>query len=647
MKNILLVNPNYALEIRWVADEDKISVKADYFPLGLGTVAALTPSGYHVDIWDELVRGPVEEAKLDRTYDLVGVTSHSANLGRAIKIGKYFRDNKVFAVVGGPGVTSNPDRCRKSFDVLFIGEAELTWPEFLDGWQRNDFRTEYRQIEKPDIKLSPMPRWDSIQSDVNRYAMGSVQTTRGCPNDCEFCDVVYLNGRRQRHKTMQQVLDEVRALQRIGVKSISFNDDNLTIDHRWAKELLQQLIALNNSFPEPLRYMTQLSIDVSGDEELLGLLADANFYQVLIGIESPNKDSLKEAGKFGNLKGDLVQQLHKVLSYGIVVRGAMIVGFDHDDETIFDLQYNFLQKACLPSISMHMLNAPIGTRLWRRLRQEGRVIDAFAIADNSSQRLFNNTIPKLMTRVELMKGFRALYAKLFTWESFKERMLGFVSLVKRRPNSLQEIEKLDELLQLGKSLHLNEEDCLAMAEIFSFTHAKAPYMLGRVKELVVQYIRYRKSVYDFLPGLDRQIELEASGKLEIRLDSRPVTVPMGFRREYRTIFQDIHPRVYLSLADKKKLPAALVEIFVEFFVHEQGFDTFEEYHSSLLRDIADRTCARLNGQKLEDFEPVVVPAAKVIPVKPAGLHEDVLKSVEQELFKLVQDGQMARAPGRP
>ena len=642
MKNILLVNPGYALEIRWIADEDKISVKADYFPLGLATVAALTPDKFQVDIWDELVRGPVEQSRLEREYDLVGITSHSANLGRALKIADYFRQKNRLVVVGGPGVTSNPDRCRNHFDVLFIGEAELTWPEFIRDWRTGNYRSEYRQIEKPDIALSPLPKWDSIQSDVQRYAMGTIQTTRGCPNDCEFCDVVYLNGRRQRHKKNDRILDEVKALQSLGVESISFNDDNLTIDHRWAKKLLGELIALNNAFPTPLRFMTQLSIDVSQDEELLELLSNANFYQVLIGIESPNKESLKEAGKFGNLKGDLVEQLHTVLSYGIVVRGAMIVGFDHDDTDIFDMQYDFIQKAVLPSISMHMLNAPIGTRLWRRLRQEGRVIDAFAIADKSSQRLFNNTIPKLMTRVELMQGFRQLYAKLFTWGSFKERMLGFVDLVKRRPKALQEIESIEELLNLGPSLNLETEDCQAMAEIFNYTNQKAPYMFGRVKELVVQFIRYRKSVHDFLPGLDKQIELEASGKLEIKLDSRPVTIPQGFRDEYRSIFQDVYQRVYLSLKDKKKIPVVLVDIFVEFLIHEEGFKQFEEYHASLLKEIAERTCVRFNGEKFEDIEPVESSKAVKIVVRPTGLHEDVLKSVEQELFRLVQSDRAKR-----
>ncbi len=636
MRNILLINPKYELEIRWIADEKEIGVRADYFPLGLATVAALTPEEFHVDIWDELVRGQIEEAQLDREYDLIGVTSHSANLGRALKIGCFFRQKGLLTVVGGPGVTSNPDRCRNNFDILFIGEAEVIWPCFLKDWQSGGHLSEYRQIEKPDISLSPVPKWDSIARDVRKYAMGTVQTTRGCPNDCEFCDVIYLNGRLQRHKPIDQILKEVQALERLGMRSISFNDDNFTVDHRWSKEVLRALIPMNNAFPEPLRYMSQLSIDVARDNELLELLADANFYQVLIGIETPNRESLKETGKYGNLRGDMLTEVHKVLSYGIVVRGAMIVGFDNDDTDIFDRQYEFIQKACLPSISLHMLNAPVGTRLWRRLRGEGRVIDAFSIADNSTQRLFNNIIPKRMSRVELMQGFRDLYANVFTWESFKERMFGFVSLANRSLNVPQKTESIHKLLSLGPSLNLNEEACEAMEEIFTYTERKAPYLLGRVKELVVQFIRYRASVHDFLPGLERQIWLESSGKLTFALDNRPVTIPQGFRDAYRSLFPDLHRRVYLSLSDKGKAPQALVEILVEFLVHDEGIRKMEEYHISLLNEIADRTCAGMNGQRHGDYVPADPASTPVPDTKRFRLHDDILKSVEQELIKLAQ-----------
>lgn len=638
VKNILLINPKYRLEIRWIASEEEIDVKADYFPLGLGTLAALAPNGFQVDIWDELVRGPVEEGQLNRQYDLVGVTSHSANLGRAREIGDYFRKRGVLAAIGGPGVTSNPNRCRNHFDILFIGEAELTWPQFLRHWEDGSYGSEYRQIEKPDLSLSPVPRWDSIASDVKQYAMGTVQTTRGCPVDCEFCDVIYLNGRRQRRKSVKQILEEVQVLERLGVKSVSFNDDNFTAAHRWAKEVLRALIRVNREFPEPLRFMTQLGIDISRDDELLELLADAGFYEVLVGIETPNREALKEAGKYNNLKGNLVEEVRHILSYGIAVRGAMIVGFDHDDTDIFDIQYDFIQKSCLPSISLHMLNAPVGTRLWRRLRGEGRVIDASDIADRSTQRLFNNIIPKRMNRVELMQGFRDLYGRVFTWESFKERMFGFISLVRRPPKGLQETESMEELLKLGPVMHLDRESCRAMEDIFRHAEKNAPYLLGRVKELVIQFIRYRKSAHDFLPGLDQQIELESSGKLKIKLDTRPVPIPLSFRKAYRWIFPDIHRRVYLNMGDKSIVSEVLVEVFVDFLVREEGFDELKDHHLLMLNEIADKTCARFNGPSSEAYKCDETFDTSVPDVRRLRLDEDILKILEQELMRLAEAG---------
>jgi radical SAM superfamily enzyme YgiQ (UPF0313 family) len=634
MKSILLINPLYELEIRWIANEQQMGVKADYFPLGLATVAALCPEGYDVDIWDELVRGPVEKANLSKRYDLVGVTSHRANFQRAFDISSFFRAQGIPVVVGGPGVSGSPDRCRGKFDVLVIGEAELIWPEFLRDWEAGQHRGEYRQVAKPDITRSPLPDWSSILSDVPYYAMGTVQTTRGCPFDCEFCDVIYLNGRAQRYKTTEQILSEVRALERLGVESISFNDDNFTANHRWAKDVLRALIDLNATFSRPVRFSTQLSIDAADDEELLELLADANFYQFLIGIETPNKESLKETHKLQNLRGNLVDQVHKVLSYGLVVRAGMIVGFDNDDLDIFDAQYEFIQDCALPSISLHMLNAPMGTRLWRRLREEGRVIDALAISAGSTQRLFNNIIPKKMTRVQLMEGFLRLYSRVFTWESFEERMCAFVDLVEREPRVRQQVIPLEDVVNLGRRMNLDEESCQAMERIFRHAHKK-PFMMFRVKELVVQFVRYRKSAQEFAPGLRRQIELESTGQMEVRPDVRPITVPAGFRDGYaRTYFRKVYERAYRLLDDREKISDALVDVFVDFLMRDESFQGWQDHHLSVLQEITDRTCAVFNGVRPESFLPTDREDISVPNVARQRLHEDVLMVVEQELMKV-------------
>jgi hypothetical protein len=448
--------------------------------------------------------------------------------------------------------------------------------------------------------------------------------------------VIYLNGRKQRHKPVDLVMEEVKTLQKLGLKTVFFNDDNFVGNRKYAKEVLRALIPLNNSFEQPLRFATQASIDCSKDPELLELLADANFYQMLVGIESPNPESLKEACKYQNLTGDLVSQVHTILSYGIVVRGGMIVGFDHDGKDIFDLQYDFIQKARLPSISMHMLNAPMGTRLWRRLRLDGRVADVFKVTGELTQRIFNNVIPKQMTRVELMEGFHDLYVKLFTWESYEERLMGWLDIIQRAPRFSESAASKATLDKLVKVLELDQDARDSMDRILAATKEKAPFMLDRMREMLIQFIRYRRSAYNLLPKLRKQIEMEKSGQLTFELDARPVPVTEEFRHAFRGVFVDVHRRVYLNLKQKDKVPAALVEVFMDFLLHEKGCNKVEPHHPDLLLELADRACAELNGEAPEDFVPVVESDERVPDPRTTRLWDDVTMSVDQELVKLAQ-----------
>jgi hypothetical protein len=388
---------------------------------------------------------------------------------------------------------------------------------------------------------------------------------------------------------------------------------------------------MNNSFNKPLRFATQASIDAGRDDELLELLADGNFYEMLIGLESPNKESLKGIGKYNNLKGNMIDEIHKILSYGISVRGAFISGLDHDYIDVFDKQFEFIQKSFLPSLSLHMLNAPIGTRLWRRLREEGRVLDVFKITDKVTRRIITNVKPAHMTRIELMRGFKELYAKVFSWSSFKERMFGFISLARRAPMITQKKESIQELLQLGGNLHLEPEACSAMNEIFKYAEEKAPYLLNRVKELVIQFAMYSQSARGLIPKLERQIELESSGALTFDLDNRPLTIPVSFRKAYKTIFPDIYRYTYANLTNKNDVPQALVEIFIEFLARETEFKGLEDRHKSILSDIAKTVCLRFNGHSSQT--PGLIENAQVTTpdFKRLRLDDDILISVEQEL----------------
>src|SRR5262245_21752754 len=345
MKNILLIAPNFESDfaiVREMLTPGKKVIRSSMVPLQHATLAALTPEGFHVDIWDEGCRDLItEDTKFDKKYDLVGVSGYQAHLPRAIELARIFRKRGVMVVIGGPGVSGAPEVCRGEFDVLFLGEAEHTWARFLNDWKNGIHQKEYRQVDRIDMGVSPPPRWDSIAKDITLYELGAVQTTRGCPFDCEFCDVIYLFGRKPRHKPVEHVIQEIVTLQKLGALRIFLCDDDFVGDPKYAKELLRALVPVNNAFAVPLGFTTQATIDAANDDELLELMADCNFYQLHIGIETPRAESLRDAHKLQNLRTNRVDGCKKIQSYGIAVRALMIVGFDSDDKDIFAEQRQF------------------------------------------------------------------------------------------------------------------------------------------------------------------------------------------------------------------------------------------------------------------------------------------------------------------
>jgi radical SAM superfamily enzyme YgiQ (UPF0313 family) len=227
MKRILLVTLDYDKTVTsnlvslvsQIVKLPFLSVKAFMAPVGMATVAALTPDDIDVDMWDEAVHGLItEDTHFKEAYDLVAITGYTGHFDRMLQLGQFFRQRGIPVAVGGPGVSASPELYRNAFDILFIGEAEYIWPQFLSDWKAGRRRNEYRQVGAVDMAHSPPPRWDKVAADLKSYMVAGVQTTRGCPFDCEFCDVIYLYGRQQRHKSITQVLREISALERLGVE---------------------------------------------------------------------------------------------------------------------------------------------------------------------------------------------------------------------------------------------------------------------------------------------------------------------------------------------------------------------------------------------------------------------------------------------
>ncbi len=388
-----------------------------YPNLALPTVAALTPPEHEVVLCDE----NVEEIDFDTDADIVGITGYIVHRRRIFEIAAELRRRGKFVVAGGPFASLCADELRDRLDVVFVDEAETSWPRFLRDFAAGEWQREYRQNEKTDMQTVPLPRFDLLRVDA--YQTMAIQFGRGCPFTCEFCDIIVMYGRRPRTKSVDQVMAEVRAVHRLGARTIFVVDDNFIANKPRAKELLAALTAWQRDNGTPVEMMTEVSLNVAQDRELLELLRAANFRSVFIGIESPRAASLRETGKVQNLREDPVAAVHRIQAAGIEVMAGMIVGFDHDDAEIFTDHLRFIEQARIPVSMTGMLNALPRTPLYERLERAGRIDDQCS----GDQFTFTNIVPRQLSRRQLFAGYKALLGQLYDEESYLERASSFIA----------------------------------------------------------------------------------------------------------------------------------------------------------------------------------------------------------------------------
>ncbi len=402
----------------WTFDRALPSLgKRCVFPnLSLPTVAGLTPPGHDVVLCDE----NVEPVDFETDADVVGLTGYVVHKRRILELAEAFRRRGKLVVAGGPFATLCPEELRDRVDVLFVGEAEHTWPAFLRDLEDGRARAEYRQADPPSMLDSPPPRFDLLK--VQRYRSMTIQFARGCPYNCEFCDIIVMYGRRPRTKSVAQVLAEVEAIHRLGVHNIFVVDDNFIGNKKEAKALLRALAEWQGARGYPIEFMTEMSLNVAQDDELLDLMKRAHFATIFVGIESPRRASLAESNKSQNLREDLVAAVHRVQAAGIEVMAGMIVGFDHDDPSIFEEQFRFIQEARIPISMTGMLNAVPKTPLHARLKAAGRLV-AESVGD---QFVFTNIVPAGMSRRELYEGYRTLLRRLYDYRNYRRRSMAFI-----------------------------------------------------------------------------------------------------------------------------------------------------------------------------------------------------------------------------
>jgi radical SAM superfamily enzyme YgiQ (UPF0313 family) len=412
---VLLVWPRFPSSF-WTLDGilDLVPIETDQPPLGLLTVAALCPKDWTLKL-------------VDRSFeDLLDADLHWADLVMVsgMRVQKAdIRDTLLRAralgkrtIIGGPFASSEPELLLRLADHVVVGEPDEVFPEIASDLERGSARRLYVVKEKPDVSKTPLPRFDLLK--IDKYASMAVQFSRGCPFQCEFCDIITIYGRKPRTKKPAQLMAELDALYGLGWRDQVFIvDDNFIGNHKLALELSFELQEWQKSHGYPLLFYTEASIDLAQKPELIDAMVKANFFYVFIGIESPSPKSLTEAKKFQNLRRDPLECVHYIQSQGLWVTAGFIIGFDSDTEEIFQQQKEFVERAAIPWAMAGFLQAPPTTPLFDRMMKEGRLLMDTTATSNFDPPNFKTLLPLPV----LLKGYREVLSSLYSPSAFYDR----------------------------------------------------------------------------------------------------------------------------------------------------------------------------------------------------------------------------------
>lgn len=414
---LLLINPKLPesfWSFKWAVDRVVPHARTLNPPLGLATLAALCPEHWEVEIVDE----NIDSVPLDPRADIVGICGMGVQFTRQKELLMFYRKKGCYTVAGGSYASLCPEAYESCADTVVAGEAEYIWKQFCQDFERRRPQRLYRETGVVDLKDSPVPRFDLLK--VAKYKKMSLQFSRGCPFRCEFCDIIVMFGRKPRIKTLVQLGKELDLLRALKVANAFFVDDNLIGNKRAAKQLLRFLKDYQDTHHYRFRFGTEASLDLAEDNELLHLFREAHFEWVFIGIESPEKESLEETGKFQNARQDILASVRKIYSHGVQVFGGFIVGFDHDTLSTFDKQFRFIMDSGIQAAMIGLLMALPKTPLYLRLEKEGRLIPDANDTDNTA--LGTNFVPKQMEYQEMVRAYHALHRRLLEDKNISTRI---------------------------------------------------------------------------------------------------------------------------------------------------------------------------------------------------------------------------------
>jgi radical SAM superfamily enzyme YgiQ (UPF0313 family) len=464
-----------------------ISRKSAFPPLGLITVAGMLPEKYEKKLVDLNVQQLKDKDILWADY--VFISAMTIQKRSAREIIDRCKCLNVKMVAGGPLFS---DEFEKFEDVnhLILKESELTFGNFISDLENGTAKHVYSTDEWADLSKTPLPLWNLI--NIKKYATLNIQYSRGCPFNCDFCEITYLYGQTPRTKNVSQLIHELDAIYDTGWRGgVFFVDDNFIGNKKKLKEeVLPAMIKWTKERKDPFTFITEASINLADDEDMMRLMVSAGFNSVFVGIETPNEESLTECCKTQNKNRELVSCVKKIQNFGMQVQGGFIVGFDSDKENIFDKMINFIQNSGIVTAMVGILNAPRGTKLYNRMQEQGRLDGEFSGSNTS---FAMNFVPK-MDKQKLYVGYQKIIDTIYSPKVYYERVKNFLKEYNAN-SSLQGHLKFNEIGALLKSmfrLGVLGQERIYYWKLFFWTLFKKPKAFPVAMTLAIMGYHFRK-----------------------------------------------------------------------------------------------------------------------------------------------------------
>ncbi len=471
-----------------------ISKKEPLPPLGLLTVAAMLSEEWEKKLVDMNITSLSDEDIKWADYVFISAMVVQGDSVREVITRCKKLSTKI--VAGGPLFTTGYDEF-EGVDHFVLNEAEITLPPFLTDLEKGCAKHIYTSDERPDMSQTPIPLWSLI--NTKKYSSMSIQYSRGCPFNCEFCDIIILNGHKPRTKDKDRIVEELEALYSWGWRSgVFIVDDNFIGNKRKLKaEILPALIEWQERKNHPFALSAEATVNLADDEELIQLMVKAGFNTVFVGIETPNEESLAECNKLPNRGRDLVASVKKLQNHGLEVQGGFIVGFDSDPLSIFKSQVSFIQNSGIVTAMVGLLNAPRGTQLYQRLKRENRLLKGFS-GDNTDCSL--NFIPK-MNYETLINGYKHILSNIYSPKQYYERVKTFLKdykPVKRRGGFQLKFYHIRAVIKSMWFLGVVEKGRMYYWKLLISTLLKQPRFFPLSVTLSVKGFHFRKIVEKYI-----------------------------------------------------------------------------------------------------------------------------------------------------